>query len=136
MQITITRKYFPTGTNGKLYINGVFQCYTIELPWLNNKPRSSCVPEGTYSFVLRISPKFHLHLLLQDVPGRSLILVHPANDALRELKGCIAPVTALCGPPGYGIGSRRALDKIINMILSDPGHDPFLITIEKEKDDA
>jgi hypothetical protein len=30
-----------------------------------------------------------------DVKNRKLILFHPANNALKELNGCIAPVTKL-----------------------------------------
>ena len=100
MQITITRTYFPGGTNGTLSIDGVFQCYTIELPWLNNKPRVSCIPEGQYKIVTRRSPKFGLHLYVKNVPEREFILIHPANYARIELKGCIAPVTALSGFTG------------------------------------
>jgi hypothetical protein len=38
--------------------------------------------------------------------------MHPANHALRELKGCIAPVSLLTGP-GMGLQSRLALDKLM-----------------------
>jgi hypothetical protein len=31
-------------------------------------------------------------LQILNVPGRKYILIHPANEVLRELKGCIAPV--------------------------------------------
>ena len=50
--------------------------------------------------------------MLKDVPNRSLILVHPANDAVKELKGCIAPVSKLIAE-GKGTESRKALEKII-----------------------
>lgn len=46
-----------------------------------------------------------------DVPGRDLILIHPANDAKLELLGCIAPVTAHTGI-GKGSASRKALEKL------------------------
>jgi len=46
-----------------------------------------------------------------DVKNRSLILFHPANNALQELKGCIAPVTKLSGP-GLGLMSRKAFTKL------------------------
>ena len=31
------------------------------------------------------------------VSGREYILIHPADEVLRELKGCIAPVRLLTG---------------------------------------
>jgi hypothetical protein len=71
--------------------------YTIELPWKNNQAGVSCIPEGKYDLVKRWSPKFGSHLQILNVPGRELILIHPANDALLELRGCIAPVCLLTG---------------------------------------
>ncbi len=115
MELRIERSYHPSGTNGSLFINGRLICYTIELPWLDNLSRVSCIPEGTYHLVKRYSPKFHWHLHLTDVPGRELILIHPANHALRELKGCIAPVSSLTGP-GMGLQSRLALEKLMGCV--------------------
>jgi hypothetical protein len=107
----LNRIYFPDGTQGVLEWNGTLICYTIELPWLGNQRRISCIPEGEYFLQLRFSPKFKWHFLLMDVPGRDLILIHPANDAKLELLGCIAPVTAHTGI-GKGSASRKALEKL------------------------
>ncbi|WP_322348418.1 DUF5675 family protein [Marivirga arenosa] len=49
---------------------------------------------------------------MKNLPGRSWILIHPANDALTELQGCIAPVMKLSGI-GKGIHSRKAMDKLL-----------------------
>jgi hypothetical protein len=46
-----------------------------------------------------------------NVQGRDLILIHPANDAKKELLGCIAPVTTITGI-GKGSNSRKALEKL------------------------
>lgn len=89
--LQLQRMYYPRGTNGILRMHGDIVCYTIELPWLDNRTNASCVPEGRYRLLQRQSPKFSNHLWLQDVPGRELILIHPANNAARELKG--APVS-------------------------------------------
>jgi len=115
MLLILTRTYFPEGTNGKLECEGKFIGCTIELPWKNNEKRVSCVPEGKYLLRKRYSAKFHWHLELVDVADRSLILIHPANNALRELNGCIAPVTKLSGP-GLGLLSRKAVTKIKLMV--------------------
>lgn len=87
-------------------------CYTIELPWLSNQPRISCIPEGKYELTRRYSQKFGWHLLVNTVPNRELILIHPANDAVRELKGCIAPVSILTAE-GKGRDSKLALKKLM-----------------------
>jgi hypothetical protein len=50
-----------------------------------------------------------------DVKDRNFILFHPANNALKELNGCIAPVTKLSGP-GLGLMSRKAFIKLKNSV--------------------
>lgn len=113
MELELIRTYFPNGTNGELRLadnkKGII-CYTIELPWLANKQSVSCIPEGRYELTKRYSPKFGHHLLVNDVKERELILIHPANDAVKELKGCIAPVS-VCTGEGRGNNSRLALKK-------------------------
>ncbi len=115
MNLQLTRTYHPHGTNGIITINGNIICYTIELPWKNNTPRISCIPEGSYELVKRFSKKFKHHLLLKEVEDRSLILIHPANNALKELRGCIAPVSKISG---YGLGtqSKIATDKLYHLV--------------------
>lgn len=131
MQLLIHRVYYPDGTNGTLFIDDddVPLCHTIELPWKDNHRRISCIPEGTYRLRKRYSKKFNWHLHVQDVPGRSLILFHPANNALLELEGCIAPVTRLSGA-GRGdlsVAAFRALMARVNLTLSN--HKPLFLTI-------
>lgn len=130
MELELVRKYYPDGTNGELYANGTIQCYTIELPWLNNQPRVSCIPEGRYPLKKRYSPKFGDHLLVDGVAGRSGILIHPANNALKELKGCIAPVSRLSGE-GKGILSRVAFGWIMSLLQEAlEREEPIFLTIK------
>jgi hypothetical protein len=117
MVLVLTRTYFPEGTQGVLEWNGTIVCYTIELPWLGNQRRISCVPEGEYILQKRFSPKFKWHLHLMNVLGRDLILIHPANDAKKELLGCIAPVTNHTGI-GKGSKSRKALEKLKTLVYA------------------
>ena len=119
MVLLLTRTYFPYGTNGKLECEGKLICNTIELPWKNNETRVSCIPEGKYFIKKRYSQKFQWHFEIENVQNRSLILFHPANNALQELNGCIAPVTKLSGP-GLGLMSRKAfitLKRLVYKVL-------------------
>ena len=119
MVLLLTRTYFPYGTNGKLECEGKLICNTIELPWKNNETRVSCIPEGKYFIKKRYRQKFQWHLEIENVQNRSLILFHPANNALQELNGCIAPVTKLSGP-GLGLMSRKAfitLKRLVYKVL-------------------
>jgi len=112
MEFLLKRIYHPSGTNGALWYDGSLICHTIELPWKENKVNISCIPEGRYLLEKRITHERGFHLILKNVPGRSWILIHPANDALKELQGCIAPVMKLSGI-GKGIHSRKAMDKLL-----------------------
>ena len=115
MVLLLTRTYFPNGTNGKLECEGKLICNTIELPWKNNETRVSCIPEGKYFIKKRYSQKFQWHLVIENVQNRSLILFHPANNALQELNGCIAPVTKVSGP-GLGLMSRKAFTTLKRLV--------------------
>jgi hypothetical protein len=87
MELELIRTYYPTATNGKIFYQDRLMMYSIELPWKDNHTRVSCIPEGKYELIKRWTPKFGRHLQIMDVPGREYILIHPANEALRELKG-------------------------------------------------
>ena len=115
MELVLKRTYAAEGINGDLEWNGTLICHTIELPWKNNERQVSCVPEGRYLMRKRYSRKYQWHLHLVNVPGRDLILVHPANDAKKELKGCIAPVTTLTSA-GKGLQSRKAFEKVLQLL--------------------
>lgn len=117
MVLVLTRTYFPEGTNGIIVYKGITVCNTIELPWKDNQYQVSCIPEGEYFLEKRYSRRFGWHLEIIDVSNRSLILFHPANNALKELEGCIAPVSQISGP-GLGLQSKKAFIKLKNLIYS------------------
>jgi Family of unknown function (DUF5675) len=132
MELVIVRTYLPDGTNGDIFLNGKRVCYSIELPWKENKAQVSCIPEGKYALTKRYSARFGHHLLVRNVPGRKWILLHPANNAHQELKGCIAPVSFLTGQ-GKGGQSKKALTALLKMIypVSDRNNPVFLILQSK-----
>ncbi|WP_121667629.1 DUF5675 family protein [Mesonia aquimarina] len=115
MELVLKRSYFKEGCNSSLFIQGKLICHCIELPWKKNIRSQSCIPEGKYRLKMRYSPKFKWHLHVLDVPGREFILFHPANHALRELRGCIAPVQRLSGP-GRGLQSRIAFHQVKQLL--------------------
>ena len=126
------RAYFEEGTNGTLFNSGKFLCHTIELPWNDNKRNISCIPEGAYEVEPRFSKRFKHHLILKAVKDRSFILFHPANDALKELQGCIAPVTYLSGI-GKGVYSRDAMQKLLSLVYQAKHRkETILLTIKSQ----
>ena len=118
MKLELIRTYYPKGTNGEFFLDGKKLCATIELPWKNNQPQVSCIPEGKYELRKRWTRRFGNHFILMNVPARSYILLHAANDALKEIKGCIAPVSFLTGE-GKGKASRIALAKLVTLIYPE-----------------
>lgn len=115
MKLELIRTYHPNGVNGELLIDAVKVCNTIELPWKENQSRVSCIPEGRYQLTKRYSLRFGWHLLVNNVVNRNYILIHAYNDALKESKGCIAPVSVLTGN-GKGIRSRVALQLLLSLV--------------------
>ena len=132
MELELIRTYHLAGTNGKILLQDSLMMYSIELPWKDNRARGSCIPEGRYELAKRWSPKFDRHLLLMNVPGRKLILIHPANNALQELKGCIAPVSLITGA-GKGIRSRLALETLTGLVYGVlDRHDQVFLNIKSD----
>ncbi|MBT1688109.1 DUF5675 family protein [Dawidia soli] len=133
MELELNRVYYPEGTNGQIQHEGQPICPSIELPWRENRRSISCIPEGRYEVRKRHTQKRGHHLLVIDVPGRSGILIHPANDAQKELLGCIAPVTELTGA-GRGIQSRAANEKLKDLVMATLDRkEKVFITIKSEK---
>lgn len=112
----------PKGNNtfGILFFNGHFQCFTLE-------NTSKIIPEGEYKISLYDSPKNKMIVpLLNSVPGRSMIEIHPANWS-KELEGCIAVGTEL--RPDMLVFSRIAFRELMSKISMD---DEISIKVENQ----
>ncbi len=134
MNWTIKRNYQPDVTLGTLYnASGNEFCKTLELPFLDNQNKISCIPEGQYSYIKYNSP--HLGrdvLLLQNVPNRSMCEIHNGNTVL-DIQGC-AVVGAKYGKMEIDgqvydavLNSKPTLDKVIAASVNSG-----TITITKE----
>lgn len=133
VRLRLFRQSFKDGSFGSLFLQDQFLCFIIELPWRNNQRNVSCIPAGTYELVQRTSAKFSQHLYVANVPHRSMILVHPANDASTQLQGCLAPVMQLSGL-GKGWNSRQALNLILSCLqpFFDSGSNVYLDIISND----
>jgi hypothetical protein len=115
-RVTMTDK----STIGRLYINGVFECFTLE-----DRDRKledggekvfgeTAIPRGTYPILVTFSNRFKEELpILKGVPQFEGIRIHPGNFA-KDTEGCILP--------GSGVGtdmvlnSRAAFSKLFHKI--------------------
>ena len=68
--------------------NLILQLRTLERPWIFNERKISCIPSGTYLVKRHISPKFGQCFKIQDVKGRSDILIHSGN-VVNDTLGCV-----------------------------------------------
>ena len=66
----------------------VWDFKVLELPWKDNQRGISCIPTGIYQAIKHRSPKFSECFWLQDVPGRSEILIH-AGNFYTQIRGCL-----------------------------------------------
>jgi hypothetical protein len=79
-------------TIGKLYVDGVDTCYTLEdivRPDGEKVYGETAIPAGRYRVVITFSNRFRRDLpLLLDVPNFEGIRIHPGNTAA-DTHGCI-----------------------------------------------
>lgn len=127
-QLKLRRAYLDNCCIGKLSLNGLFLCYTVERPWLSNRWSISCVPAGIYD-LLPIKGHYKygdcwylenkaLGVSLNDDTQRTEILIHIANFP-HEVIGCIAPGLEL-HPTRWGVAhSRLAMEKLRKIITSE-----------------
>lgn len=85
--MNIQAKSFDNYTLGVLTLNN-FKCFTLELPYKDNKQNVSCIPAGEYKYKRRDSAKNGEVLELVGVPNRSYIQIHAGNYT-SQIQGCI-----------------------------------------------
>ena len=102
VKLTVVRTQFGTdATNGLLFIDGIFECYTLEDQYQAVKVmHETYIPEGTYDIKFRKTGGFHAKyteryknahygmLHIQDVPNFTYILIHTGNTD-EHTSGCL-----------------------------------------------
>lgn len=81
-----------TRTLGRLLLfndlNPLGTWVTLELPWLRNEQKRSCIPLGNYEVIPWQSPTKGLCFKVMNVPDREDILIHILNWP-HQTMGCI-----------------------------------------------
>lgn len=101
MKINLIRTQFGNdATNGLLFIDEVFECFTLEDQYQDKKVfGETCIPEGTYpvefrkegGFHNRYSTKYDFHkgmLEIKDIPNFKWVLFHLGNTD-ENTAGCV-----------------------------------------------
>ena len=91
MQLELFREPTVDGvTHGKLSVNGVFECYTLEDAIRDHKLLAeTAIPPGSYKVTIDRSQRFQKmlpHVL--NVPGYEGIRIHSGNT-IDDTEGCI-----------------------------------------------
>lgn len=105
-------------TIGELYIDGKFECYTLEDVERKDKVYGkTAIPKGTYEVTMTMSNRFKkLMPLLLNVPNYEGVRIHTGNKA-EDTEGCIL------------LGKTRGVDFIGNSKLAVSN---FYTKLEKE----
>jgi hypothetical protein len=90
-------------TIGELYVNGVFECYTLEDKEREVKIKNeTAIPKGVYIVGITLSNRFKKMLpILMNVPNFEGVRIHPGNSN-HDTEGCIL------------VGTTRSVDFIGN----------------------
>lgn len=102
--------------------------HSLELPWKNNQRNISCIPEGSYIAKVHYSPKFGKCLWLQDVPGRSEILIHKGNY-YTDIRGCILIGTGLTDINADGYKDVTNSANAMRKLMSDINQNEITVKI-------
>lgn len=100
MNITVVReKFTPKSTISKMYIDGKFECYTLEdVVRPSTDPKvygETAIPKGQYQLTIDYSPKYKRNMChILNVPGFEGIRIHSGNKA-EDTEGCLLVGTAM-----------------------------------------
>lgn len=99
----------PTAVTGKLFVDNVAFCDTLEPAIAPRYGAPGCIAPGFYPVRLTMSPRFGEVLPLIDrVVGRSGIRIHPGNTAA-DTVGCILVGTLDTGAAASSLEAERLL---------------------------
>lgn len=126
--LTLARSYLQDKTVGVLSGDNI-DFKTLERPWLNNTPSSSCIPEGCYLVKRDKTGRFQYYAV-QEVPNRSAIEFH-AGNFVEHSQGCILVGEGLNREQDL-VNSNNAINKMVEII----GDNDFILNIRAAtKDD-
>jgi hypothetical protein len=117
-------------TIGKLIIDEVFECWTLEDHYRGDDmskkvARETAIPCGTYQVVITHSQRFGVEMpLLLNVPGFSGIRIHPGNTS-KDTEGCV--LVGHTRGPDQILGSRVAYESLFAKLKKAQG--PIEITV-------
>jgi hypothetical protein len=109
--ITVKRDQFTAQTTGgRLFIDGVFQCFTLEPVTRNDDVKPRAIPAGTYTLDIRFSPKHGRDVPhVENVPGFDEIEIHIGNFPQDTIGCCLVGQSRSTDFVGQSHGAFDAL---------------------------
>lgn len=129
MELRVERYAFYNDTTlGVLYINNVFEAYTLEDKVREKKiPAETAIPAGKYDVVITDSEHFGRRMpLIKNVPGFDGIRIHSGNTK-KDTKGCLLVGSRVEEKAIYD--SRKAFNRLFGK-LDEAQKNGEKITIE------
>ena len=118
MLIEVKRFEFKdTYTIGKMYVDGVYECYTLEDVVRKGAKvyGQTAIATGTYNVIINHSNRFNRDLpLLENVPNFTGVRIHAGNTSAHT-EGCILVGTTWSGKDFIG-NSRVAFNKLFEKL--------------------
>lgn len=116
-------------TLGSLYLNGVWECWTLEDEIRDVKVKGhTAIPADRYTVIIDQSMRFKRLLpRLLHVPDFEGVRIHPGNTSV-DTEGCILP-GAVRGIARV-LQSKVAFEKLFARLKRAAAHEPLWITIE------
>jgi len=118
MLIEVKRFEFKdTYTIGKMYLDGQYECYTLEDVVRKGAKVNgqTAIPTGTYNLIINHSNRFNRDLpLLENVPNFTGVRIHAGNTSAHT-EGCILVGTTWSGKDFIG-NSRVAFNKLFEKL--------------------
>ena len=118
MLIEVKRFEFKdTYTVGKMYIDNIYECYTLEDVVRKGAKVNgqTAIPTGTYNLIINHSNRFNRDLpLLENVPNVTGVRIHAGNTSAHT-EGCILVGTTWSGKDFIG-NSRVAFNKLFEKL--------------------
>ena len=118
MLIEVKRFEFKdTYTVGKMYIDNIYECYTLEdVVRTGAKVNGqTAIPTGTYNVIINHSNRFNRDLpLLENVPNFTGVRIHSGNTSANT-EGCILVGTTWSGKDFIG-NSKVAFNKLFEKL--------------------
>lgn len=118
MLIEVKRFEFKdTYTVGKMYIDNIYECYTLEDVVRKGAKVNgqTAIPTGTYNLIINHSNRFNRDLpLLENVPNFTGVRIHAGNTSAHT-EGCILVGATWSGKDFIG-NSRVAFNKLFEKL--------------------